>query len=105
MGRMNKLLISEYPILLLATLAIILGFKEDTILKQMHYWLRNVARNQARYPVKDCQNHQDYRWWTFCWQRKQLLSSFRVIWRIIFSKKEVVFLTGDSTRLGMDWDI
>ena len=70
---MSKLLISEYPLLILPTLAIILGLNEAIILQQIHYWLENVARNQARYPGKDRQNYQDGRWWTYQsipdWQR------------------------------------
>lgn len=73
MSSFSKLLISEYPLLILPTLAIIIGLNEAIILQQIHYWLENVARNQAQYPERERQNYQDGRWWTYQsipdWQR------------------------------------
>ncbi len=73
MTSISKLLISEYPLLILPTLAIILGLNEAIILQQIHYWLENVAKNQAQYQEKDRQNYQDGHWWTYQsipdWQR------------------------------------
>ncbi len=69
----SKLLFSEYPLIILPTLAIILGLNESIILQQIHYWLENVAKNQSRYPERDRRNFRDGLWWTYQsipdWQR------------------------------------
>ncbi len=42
---MNNLLIDDYPILVLPTLATEIGLNEAIVLQQMHYWLKNSNHN------------------------------------------------------------
>ena len=56
---MTKLLIDEYPLIVLPTLAQIVGLEEAIILQQIHYWL-GIYRK-----ADDRKHFRDGKWWVY----------------------------------------
>lgn len=56
---MSKLLLDEYPLIILPELAAAIGLNEAIVLQQVHYWLEYYRK------VEDLDHFQDERWWVY----------------------------------------
>ena len=59
MGRESRLLIDDYPLIILPELAVAIGLNEAIVLQQIHYWVENYRREGDK-------NHfRDGRYWIY----------------------------------------
>ena len=59
MGRESRLLIDDYPLIILPELAVAIGLNEAIVLQQIHYWIENYRREGD-------ENHfRDGRYWIY----------------------------------------
>jgi len=92
---MNKLLINEYPLQVLPSLAVEVGLNEAMILQQIHYWL-NTSKH-----------HHDGKKWIYNsypeWQKQFPFWSERTIKRIFGSlEKQNLLHVGNYNKAGFD---
>lgn len=92
---MSKLLIDDYPILVLPKLAEMIGLNEAIVLQQMHYWLTNSK------------HYHDGCKWIYNtykgWQEQFPFWSDRTIRRTITSlEKQKLIVTGNYNKAGFD---
>ncbi|ULG72988.1 replication protein [Macrococcus brunensis] len=92
---MNKLLIDDYPIQVLPSLAVQIGLNEAIILQQVHYWLNNSK------------HFHDGRKWIYNsypqWKKQFPFWSEKTIKRTITSiEKQGLFHIGNYNRAGFD---
>lgn len=77
----SKLLLDEYPLIILPSLALAIGDRDAVFIQQVYYWMRI---NQER---EDPQMHKRGRWWTYArlpdWQKQLPWMSISTIRRII----------------------
>ncbi|NQX62165.1 hypothetical protein [Paenibacillus qinlingensis] len=91
----NKLLLDEHPLLILPSLAFIIGLNESIVLQQMHYWLQKSR------------NHRDGRMWVYNtyegWHEQFRFWSISKIRRIIGNlEKAGIVITGNYNQLKID---
>lgn len=55
----DKLLLDEYPLIILPELAVKIGLNEAVVLQQIHYWLRMFEKSQ------DKRHFRNNRWWVY----------------------------------------
>lgn len=92
-------LLDEPPILVMPTLATIIGLNEAIILQQVHYWLKN--KEQAK------QDYIDGHYWVYNtyeqWQQQFPFWSIRTIRRTITKlENEGLLLSGNFNKAGFD---
>lgn len=99
MSKSSKLLIDEYPLQVLPTLACLLGLGEGIVIQQIHYWL-HTAEKTKRLGV-----YKNGRWWIFnnlaTWQRDNFpFWSTKTVQRLLDSlrEKKVVIASRLSTN-------
>ena len=82
----SKLLIDEYPLIVLPTLATRVGLKEAIVLQQIHYWL--VSKERA----KETNYYLDGRWWVYNtaeeWKEQLPFMGVSTIRRVLASLRE-----------------
>ena len=49
MGTINNLLLDEHPLLVMPTLATLIGLNESIVLQQVHYWLKTKEKTEQDY--------------------------------------------------------
>jgi hypothetical protein len=62
----SKLLLDEYPLIILPGLAVAIGLNEAIVLQQIHYWLQHFQRveNECERD-KDKRHFRDGHWWVY----------------------------------------
>ncbi len=77
---MSKLLINESPLVILPSLALLIGLKEAIFLQQLHYWLERSQYEKygQKWIYKSLEN----------WQKEFLFWSERTIQRVISALKK-----------------
>lgn len=96
---MTSLLLDEPPILVMPTLATIIGLNEAIILQQIHYWIKNKERSQ--------QDYINGHYWVYNtyeqWQQQFPFWSIRTIRRTITKlENEGLLLSGNFNKAGFD---
>lgn len=92
MANNGKLLFDEYPLMILPSLATLIGLNEAIVLQQMHYWILSNKRSQKReYCI-------DEKWWVKAsytkWQEDNFpFWSERTIQRIVASLQNLKLLS------------
>jgi len=92
---MHNLLIDEYPLIVLPSLAKEIGLNESILLQQIHYWVRKE------------QNYEDGRYWVYNtyegWATQFPFWSVSTIRRIIKKLEDnELIITGNYNRMGID---
>ena len=92
---MSKLLLDEYPLIILPNLAVKIGLNEAIVMQQLHYWL------------KESKNVKDGYKWVYNtyedWQKQFPFWSVSTIKRIVSGlEKEGLILTGNYNKLKID---
>jgi len=98
---MSKLLIDDYPIIVLPKLATAVGVNEAMILQQIHYWAQKYKKDN------DQKHYQDGRWWVYNtikeWQDNFPFFSESTIKRTLNSLRESgIVETGNYNKVGFD---
>lgn len=100
MGNGARLLIDEYPLLVLPTLASKIGLIESVILQQINYWIQALERDKKQEPEKYAYHLHEGRVWVYNslsgWREQFPFISEKTIYRI-FKKleQEGYLLTGN----------
>jgi hypothetical protein len=94
-NKSSKLLLDEFPLIILPQLAVKIGLNEAIILQQVNYW------------VVQCGKEKDGREWVFNtypdWQKQFPFFSLSTIKRTILSlEKKNLLITGNYNRLKID---
>lgn len=94
---MSDLLLDEAPLVILPSLARLVGLNESIVLQQVHYWLRNNQR------ARRADHFIDGRWWTYNtyeeWQEQFTFWSARTIRRTLETLESAgLVLTGQHSR-------
>ena len=110
----SKLLIDEYPLIVLPKLAAAIGLNEAIVLQQIHYWVETFKK------TRDDHHDQAGHWWVWNtsteWQENFPFWSERTIWRVLESlrkqftpsgtdrrvKRGTLVITGNYNRKGYD---
>lgn len=93
---MNRLLIDDYPILVLPKLAVKIGLNEAIFVQQLHYWV-NGKNGKTRDSKKWVYNTYDE------WQEQFPFWSNSTLRRIIKSCEEQgIVITGNFNKIGID---
>lgn len=92
---MNNLLIEEYPLIVLPSLAKAIGLNDSIMLQQIHYWIRKE------------QNFEDGRYWVYNtyegWAEQFPFWSVSTVRRILKRLEDSgLIITGNYNRLGID---
>ncbi len=61
----SKLLLDEYPLIILPELAVAIGLNEAVVLQQVHYWLRYFEKESQMKPRVKEEHYRDGRWWVY----------------------------------------
>lgn len=100
-SRMSKLLIDDYPLMVLPKLAVAIGLNEAIILQQVHYWTEGFKRTQ------DERHLQDGHWWVWNtyegWQENFPFWSTHTVRRTVKSLRDLgLLVVGNYNRKGYD---
>ncbi|MEJ8767694.1 hypothetical protein WKU33_17875 [Oceanobacillus sp. HCA-5259] len=92
---MNSLLLDDYPLIVLPTLAKIIGLNEAIVLQQIHFWLAKKK------------NYEDGRYWVYNtyggWAKQFPFWSETTIRRILGRLEESeLIVTGNYNKMGAD---
>lgn len=94
----SSMLLDEYPVLVLPSLACAVGLNEAIVLQQVHYWLKNAERNKNEFKFRHG------KWWVYNsypeWQANFPWWGIMTIRRTIASLEAKGFLV--SGQLGKD---
>ncbi len=101
MSNRSNLLINEYPLIVLPTLAQYIGLNEAIILQQIQYWCKNFEASS------DTKHYKDGKWWVYNsisdWKKNFPFWSERTIIRAIENLKEYgLIITGNYNSLPFD---
>jgi len=62
----GKLLLDDYPLIILPRLAVTIGLNEAIVLQQIHYWLQHYRRTENECEKDEGRRHfKDGRWWVY----------------------------------------
>ena len=97
----SKLLINEYPLQLLPSLAKAIGLNEAIFLQQVQYWLNNARKG------KDTRKFEDNRWWVYNnydeWKENFPWWSYSTIRRIVNNLEDKKLIISHQ-RNARSWD-
>lgn len=83
----TKLLLDEYPLIILPRLAVAIGLNEAIVLQQIHYWLRSYETAEGDRPEDERPHFRDGRWWVYNtveeWQEQFPFWSYRTVRRAL----------------------
>lgn len=102
---MSDLLIDEYPLLVLPSLAMEIGLHEAIVLQQIHYWIE-IEKKSDKKEVKE-KHYRNGRWWIYNtyeqWQDQFPYWCIRTI-KGIFKKLEDMdlLISGNFNKFGYD---
>ncbi len=87
---MSKLLISDYPLMVLPKLAVKIGLNEAIALQQVHFWLESYKS------ANDQIHFKDGRWWVYN-SRTEWVSNFpfwsdSTVWRTLLKLRDIGIL-------------
>ena len=104
---MPKLLMDEYPLLVLPSLAKAIGLNEAIILQQVNYWLQNLEQTKRKEPEKYAYHCKEGRVWIYNtyteWGEQFPFWSIATIKRTLRSlEKSGYLLTGNFNAKGYD---
>ncbi|MDT8903262.1 hypothetical protein [Anaeroselena agilis] len=104
---MSKLLLDEYPLLVLPLLAVAIGLNEAIVTQQIHYWLKNIEKSRARNEDEYNYHYHDGRVWVYNtipdWQEQFPFWCEETVRRILKKLKDGgILLTGKYNRLRYD---
>ncbi len=96
---MNNLLLDEPPLLVMPSLATLIGLNESIVLQQVHYWLK--VKEKAG---QDCINGHYWVYNTYeQWQEQFPFFSLRTLRRIFTSlEKKGLLIAGNFNKAGFD---
>ncbi len=97
----SNLLLDEYPLVILPSLATKIGLNEAIVLQQIHYWLVRYEK------ANDERHNRDGRWWVYNtaeeWQENFPFWSVSTVRRTLDSLRETgLVLTGNYNQKGYD---
>lgn len=99
MGTINNLLLDEHPLLVMPTLATLIGLNESIVLQQVHYWLKTKEKTE--------QDYIDGHYWVYNsyerWQKQFPFFSLRTLRRVFTSlEKKGLLISGNYNKAGFD---
>ena len=97
----SKLLVDEFPLMVLPKLALAIGLNEAIALQQVHYWIRMYEQK------KDEHHNHDGRWWVYNtaeeWQQNFPFWSLSTVRRTFESlRSSGLVITANYNRRGYD---
>ena len=96
-----KLLIDEYPLVILPSLAVAIGLNEAIVLQQIHYWINSYRK------VGDFEHFKNDRWWVYnsipAWQENFPFFSESTIKRALNNLRDAEIVIVDNfNKAGFD---
>lgn len=97
----SKLLINEYPLVILPSLAVAIGLNEAIILQQIHYWISTYQK------TGEFEHFKQERWWVYnsipAWQENFPFFSESTIKRALNNLREAgLVIVNNFNRAGFD---
>jgi hypothetical protein len=88
----SKLLLDEYPLIILPKLAVAIGLNEAIVLQQIHYWLVHFERAAETEDRIETDHLRDGRWWVYNtvaeWRRQFPFWSYNTVKRALESLRK-----------------
>lgn len=102
---MSNLLIDEYPMIVLPSLAMEIGLHEAIVLQQIHYWIEIEKKSDKKEVVE--KHFRNGRWWVYNtydqWQEQFPYWCLRTIKAIIKKLEDMdLLISGNFNKFGYD---
>ncbi|MBN1314972.1 MAG: hypothetical protein JXA42_05875, partial [Anaerolineales bacterium] len=101
----GKLLIDESPLIVLPTLATLIGLNEAIVLQQIHYWTNIYRKDEEKLVVEKRKHFHDGRWWVYNskngWQQNFPFWHISTVGRVLDAlRKPFTATNANDSRVG-----